>query len=245
MENHDKILDKIRKVMALSNSPNEHEAALAASMAQELLARYNIDISQVNDDNERNKKPDITRDSSHKSSSKPQWRYLRDICAQMYFCKYYFIKTIGNQEYSCYVGEPHNIEVAKLMSEYLIEAIKRLAKEGRKNYPMKERANYWHSFTTAASHRLYWRIKERIEQTRKQATVASDGRNLPALNNLYEEAQRRNQDFMDQIGIRLRTGSKGQTGGSHVGGLIEGRAAGDKISIDPQIRGGGSKGLLN
>jgi hypothetical protein len=240
----EKIMDKIRKVLALTNSPNEHEAALAAQMAQELLARYNIDISQVREKDENGKKSKIAHDTNYKSSSKPQWRALRDICAQMYFCKYYYIKTFGNQEYSCYIGEPHNIEVAKLMSEYLIEAVKRLAKEGRKNYPMKERANYWHSFTTAASHRLYWRIKARIDETRKKATVASDGRNLPALNDLYESARQRHEEFMAQIGIRLKT-TRGQTGGSHTGGLIEGRAAGDRISIDPQIRGGGSSGLLN
>ena len=38
-----KILDKIRKLLALSKSPNENEAAVALAMAQELMLRYNID----------------------------------------------------------------------------------------------------------------------------------------------------------------------------------------------------------
>ena len=41
------ILARIRKLLALSTSPNEAEAALAASRAQELLLRHNLDIGVV------------------------------------------------------------------------------------------------------------------------------------------------------------------------------------------------------
>ena len=39
-----KLIDKINKLLALSNSPNEDEAKLAAAKAQELIAKYNIDM---------------------------------------------------------------------------------------------------------------------------------------------------------------------------------------------------------
>src|SRR5690349_25080073 len=38
---------KIEKLMRLSTSPNEHEAALAAEKVQELLSTYNLDMLQV------------------------------------------------------------------------------------------------------------------------------------------------------------------------------------------------------
>lgn len=41
------IIDKIRKLLALSQSPNEHEAALAASRVQDLLADYNLSLAEV------------------------------------------------------------------------------------------------------------------------------------------------------------------------------------------------------
>ena len=47
MENMERILEKIRRALALAgDNPNEHEALAAALKAQELMAKYNIDISQ-------------------------------------------------------------------------------------------------------------------------------------------------------------------------------------------------------
>lgn len=46
----DKILDRIRRLLALSTSSNEFEAALAASKAQDLLLKYNLEMSQIKQD---------------------------------------------------------------------------------------------------------------------------------------------------------------------------------------------------
>ena len=43
----EKVIDKIKKLLALSQSDNEHEAAFAASKAQELLDKENVRISEV------------------------------------------------------------------------------------------------------------------------------------------------------------------------------------------------------
>lgn len=43
----EKVLDLIRKLLALSTSSNENEAALAASKAQALLLKYNLEMSQI------------------------------------------------------------------------------------------------------------------------------------------------------------------------------------------------------
>ncbi len=47
MEDKARIIELIQKCLALSKSSNEHEAALALSKAQELLAKYNLDMAQV------------------------------------------------------------------------------------------------------------------------------------------------------------------------------------------------------
>jgi hypothetical protein len=41
------LVEKVRKLLALSESPNEHEAALAAEKAQDLMLRHGIDMAQV------------------------------------------------------------------------------------------------------------------------------------------------------------------------------------------------------
>lgn len=46
-ENKLKIIEKLQKLLALSQSPNEHEAALAASKAQEMMDEYNLSIIDI------------------------------------------------------------------------------------------------------------------------------------------------------------------------------------------------------
>ncbi len=41
----DRVLDRIRKLLALAGSPNEHEAETAMHKAHELMLRYNIDLA--------------------------------------------------------------------------------------------------------------------------------------------------------------------------------------------------------
>lgn len=43
----DRLIDRVRKLLALAESPNEHEAALAAERAQELMLKYGIELAQV------------------------------------------------------------------------------------------------------------------------------------------------------------------------------------------------------
>ena len=44
---HERIIEKVRKLLALSQSDNEHEAAAAAAKAQALLSEYNLSMSDV------------------------------------------------------------------------------------------------------------------------------------------------------------------------------------------------------
>ncbi len=41
------LVEKVRKLLALSESPNEHEAALAAEKAQDLMLRHGIEMAQI------------------------------------------------------------------------------------------------------------------------------------------------------------------------------------------------------
>ena len=42
-------LDKVKKLLALSGSDNEHEAAQAAAMAQKFIVEYNLSIETLSD----------------------------------------------------------------------------------------------------------------------------------------------------------------------------------------------------
>ena len=240
MNDKSKIIDKIQKLLALSKSPNEHEAALAAEKAQELLATYNIAVSEVE---AGEAKTSVIQDVIKTKRSAWQ-RVVRVSASRMYFCEYYFSTYIveapqrkrGFVKYDLhfYVGEPHNIAVAKMMSEYLIDTVWRLARAGARAHPRLERNRYRKAFTNACSRRLQARIFERIQESSRTGITTHEGRNLPALLGLYDQAKGRNVAFIeDNVGKLKSTRSRMRD--SHYTGRSDGRDAANTISLDTQV----------
>jgi len=242
MNDKSKIIDKIQKLLALSKSPNEHEAALAADKAQELLATYNIDVSEVEAEEA---KTSVIKDAV-KTKRKAWQRVVRAAAAKMYFCEYYYStydveapqrkRGFATYDLHFYVGEPHSIAVAKMMSEYLIATVWRLARDGSRAYPKRERRRYRNSFVIACTYRLRARILERIRESSQTGVTTHEGRNLPALASLYDQTRHRNQAFIEKHVGKLGAG-RGRMSGSHDAGKLDGHEAGGTISLDKQIGG--------
>ncbi len=70
----EKILDKIRKVAALTTSSNQGEAANAAAMLTALLLKHNLDISQI--PTEAKATDNFTRYDTNSTTSQalPSWK---------------------------------------------------------------------------------------------------------------------------------------------------------------------------
>jgi hypothetical protein len=224
------IIAKIKKILARTKSPNEHEAATATAMAQAELAKHNIDISEVEslDANERK-----VGEDRFESINRPRHRTIRRACAQMYFCQYYHMRH-GTKVINVYIGEPHNIEIAKLMSDYLITTVWRLTQEAYKAAHQPRSSPYTNSFANACAGRVAERIYERIEQTKRGTTVMEGNRNLPVLAPLYDQAKRANAEFLRSQGVRLYASRSRQRFNS-ADGVAHGRRAGDTIGLDAQI----------
>jgi hypothetical protein len=230
------IIAKIKKILARTKSPNEHEAAVATAMAQAELAKHNIDISEVESlDDSTDRKVGEDR---FESINRPRHRTIRRACAKMYFCQYYYMRH-GTKVINVYIGEPHNVEIAKLMSDYLIKTVWRLTKEACK-VAYQPSGAYTNSFANACAGRVAERIYERIDQTKRATTVTEDNRNLPVLAPLYERAQRANAEFLRNQGVTFVISRSRQRFNS-ADGVAHGRRAGDTIGLDTQINGPGTK----
>lgn len=107
----EKIIDKVKKLLALSqNNPSVAEAEAAALKAQRLLAEYHIDMSQIDaveDD-------DIVADTTEVGGSK-KWRFvLAEIVANNFRCKMF---SMGGKV--AFYGHSTDVAVAKETYEYL------------------------------------------------------------------------------------------------------------------------------
>lgn len=114
----EKILNKIKNLLDLANNnPNENEAIAAALKAQELMAKYNIELDQLDDKKETR---EIVKEIYHQSSKHEmkKWKIgLAAIIAQNFRCKTYFL---GGKDVVFY-GFKEDAKIALEVFTYLYE----------------------------------------------------------------------------------------------------------------------------
>lgn len=245
-EDKAKLLDRVRKLIALSTSPNENEAALAAEKAQALLAEHKLSMDEVL--KEDSTPVELYHDHTERTDSRPWRRVIGMWCAKMYFTQYYFSfkkelsATRGNgyirYDVHNFVGQEQDVLVAKMLFLYLSATVEQLATKNALRQPVKKRASYRTSFLHGCAQRLSARIHERIEAAKRGEIKTEAGKNLPALLDLYQTAEERNNAYLKkQMGRALATHRRrGKL--NNIDGALDGREAADRISLDKQLTHG-------
>lgn len=239
MENiDDAILQRIRKLLAMSRgNANENEAAIAAQRVQELLIKYNLSLSDVE---QRDSTGKIIEDGDIMTSSSNPWR--RDLalaCARLYLCDYYWhhVRYMTDTRKCGYIrgdrhnfiGLAHNVIVAKEMFVYLVDTVERLAKESRK--ALKQTHPYEHAFRHGCATRLTRRLWDRYEQQTAPPAGLLIKSNVPALYKGMDE----------RITAHMETNHKDlkvmPNRGKHSSweGVIDGDKAAMSIGLDTQL----------
>lgn len=122
MANEEKIIQTIRKVLELSkNNPSEEEAKAAALKAQELLAKYHIDVREVED---------LDMDSLESIEEvrvtipAKKWKYrLAQIVANNFRCRHFYV----GKSILVFYGHKTDADVASETYKYLFDVGNRLA----------------------------------------------------------------------------------------------------------------------
>ncbi len=118
----DRIIERVRKLLALSNSSNEHEAALAAAHAQRLLAEHNLAMSEL----------DLQEEGAGESELKvaktvAKWlSALFATVADAFDC-FPVVTTTSSESRLRFIGVGDDPSVASCTLEYLIKELRRLA----------------------------------------------------------------------------------------------------------------------
>lgn len=122
MQNEEKIIQTIRKLLELSkNNPSEEEAKSAALKAQELLAKYHLDMREV-------ESIDIDTvdsiDEVRVNLPAKKWKYrLANIVANNFRCKHFYL----GKGILVFYGHKIDADVAAETYKYLFNVGNRLA----------------------------------------------------------------------------------------------------------------------
>lgn len=126
-----KIIEKIQKLLVLSESSNENEAQLSMLKAQELLAKYKLSLKEVNEFKVFNSA--IKEKVSNVSFTKAKWKaQLARVIANNFGCYHYFktrkIHTIT------FFGREEDIVVCNIVLEYAVDCVNNEVKRLRYQY---------------------------------------------------------------------------------------------------------------
>ena len=175
---YDKIIEKVKKLMALGNSTNEHEAKLAADKVAEILTKYNLSMQQV--DAKKSYEQRKLELKTQRLRREDSWilPLLRD---------FYFVRPIIKKEYDpsinkrrfintyVLIGQPLNVAVASYVFDFLYSQYKHLWAQYKKQYnkTSKSKEAYYHGLTHGIKLQLEKQVK-RVEQEEGLILVKTD-----------------------------------------------------------------------
>jgi len=116
------IIEKIQKLLALANSSNEHEAALAAAHAQRLLSEHNLAMADV----EAKQQRPLSADKVVTTVAKTLPKWVRNLSAGV--CTAFDCQAIHHpaQGKMTYIGVGADVQVASYTFSYLDRTIRKL-----------------------------------------------------------------------------------------------------------------------
>lgn len=219
----DEVIQRIRKLMALTEGRgcSEAEAALAASHVQRLLAEHNLSMAAV----AVHSASDRTRGEAKFRQVYKWQRRLMKALGETNYCTV-LERTVflgadgkpaewGKPVFDGYdlIGRIDNVATTRLMFEYLLQAIDRLAKEFARD-PLLYFTRATHSFREGCADRLIERVKQRYEallaeqEAEAKARPPSNGSSLPAL--ILRDVMQDEKDLNEDYRLGLEPGTTGR-----------------------------------
>ena len=215
--NKEKITDKIRKLLALSKSDNEHEASLALRNANKLLMKHNLEMKDIEDQIDM---ATIVEEDVMSGGRIMNWKsmMLKSIM-DLNNCELLISSIRRGTKTVKAIGKKQNIEVSVSIYHYLIIAMERkLSKDNPRNKQ---------SFRLGFAHSISSKIREIIRER--------DNSNINVeCTALVIQEKRMARDFMDSKYNNLVT-QKSKSSYRDSGSFQSGMRAGQSTSLSSQL----------
>jgi hypothetical protein len=246
MEN--KIVDRIRKFLALAaNNNSPEEAAQAAARAQELMFQYQIGEADLDMGEAKREVEEVVNESVHDAGRQREvWKAaLANSIAKSFGCVLYTDQTGDKTKYQV-VGLKSVVQTVGYMFSYLSNEISRLADAAwaqEKGSSLHSARTWKNSFRLGAVNTVYKRLKEQQgHQEQKVAAMVQAAKAAPTASKstalaLYKSDQERVADTYQELRKSKRLRTKRSTYRHSASAYERGQAAGNSLGL------GGGKGL--
>lgn len=181
-------IDKLRKILALTTSPVEGEAAAAAAMLQKLLTSRNLTMADLEAKGASG--PGVREETTDLGKAAFQWKLdLASAIAEHYYC-YAIIRADKTIQF---IGRPENIKALQMLYLWLVDQIKRISADARRVW-IAERGEHidplrWQvNFGVGCVERLHNRLRELTKAEQDSAGTALVIHHKSEISDYMEEA---------------------------------------------------------
>ena len=231
-----KIIAKMKKMLALASSSNEHEALAATRQLHVLLARHNISIDTLNKEEETvGQEPELVSD-------KPWKRQVAMAIARLYFCEFYIDHGKGKINYF-FVGTEANRNFAICIFKMVVKTVEQESRRECTKLYGKRNSSFCNSFRNGAMVRIRERCKELICDAKEGRLEDEEGTLLPVLLSTYDSHKK---DALDWLAKNTNLVMKKCTMKSNnAQGFMAGQEAGGRVQLSRAIQSNSSPKLLS
>lgn len=205
------ILDKIRKCLALSKSPNANEAAAAMAKARELMDKYQVTMADVAMSDVK----EHTEGIGQRINTTAYMHHLAATIAKVFSCEIYYTQIGWNKGGIVFVGLGASSEIAG----YAWDVLRRKLEQARKQFLKGVSKRFKRSNRTARADQYCCGWVLGVEQACQKLVPATE---LPAIIEQYLEAK------LDLKSSEVRKPRKPKTSslaaaGDRAAGYLDGR----------------------
>jgi hypothetical protein len=250
MMTKEEAIEKVRKLLALSQSNNPHEAALAAQRAQEILNKYEIEQGMLDlSSDDPTDKEQITQDGilGEPTQRMSAWKgVLSDALARANACRSYWhwLHTVNQTNWRParimrlkIVGRPSDVQKVQYMFSLLVAEVDRLTKRDCAGKGKTYSNNYRHGMVGAIAEKIH-----EAKQSARRAVYAEhagDTLALVKIDRSLERLDRRDQDMAQWMKANLKLKNMPSSASHDYAARAHGYRVGKKeVSVNSRARGG-------
>lgn len=220
------VIEKIRKLLALSNSCNEHEAALAASHAQRLLSEHNLAMADINTEQKPEK---ADRIETAAAKTLPKWlRHLTAAVSSAFDCRAIHHPANGKLTF---IGVGADVQIAAYTFSYLDRSVRKLCVSYMKQHAVSAVTGRHRELMRQSYYLGAVSTINRMLDAQKKATPVTPGALVPIKEGLIKQA-------MGEIGkIRTMYSRKSYiNSGAYAQGQTDGGRIGIRAGIEGEVK---------
>lgn len=128
----DNYKEKIKKLLALAGSSNEHEAKAAMLKAREIMGRYKLTEKDLEE--KGNRKIKTVRTGIIFTSRTDYWMgRLKEVIAENYCCTSAIWSITRQKMEVCFIGFENDVEICEEVFRYAVDTVRHYTDQIRKN----------------------------------------------------------------------------------------------------------------